>query len=128
MDKVVFYLTLFCALFYNYADAQDECKEQFDKFKKTWREVTEDGNAPDCYNQNGLERFKSTGDEENDKRKYKEFKEHMKGLSTEDQKNMKDCLKNIGKMVMEKLGEEISKECMEEMKKLGEKWKKEAES
>ncbi|GFU16497.1 hypothetical protein NPIL_581301, partial [Nephila pilipes] len=53
MNKVVLFLTLFSALFYNFVDAQDECMDQFDKFKKTWQEVTENGNAPDCYKQNG---------------------------------------------------------------------------
>ncbi|GFS59177.1 uncharacterized protein NPIL_654711 [Nephila pilipes] len=128
MNTVILFLTLFCVLSYNFVDAQDECKEQFNKFKKTWQELTEDGNAPECYKENGLERFKSTGEEADDKRKYRELKEHMNNLPSENQKIIKDCYKQIGKMVMEKMGEELSKECMEKMKEFGEKWKKEAES
>ncbi|GFT97958.1 hypothetical protein NPIL_466901, partial [Nephila pilipes] len=37
MNKVVLFLALLCALSCNFVEAQDECKEQFKKFKKTWK-------------------------------------------------------------------------------------------
>ncbi|GFU16499.1 hypothetical protein NPIL_581311 [Nephila pilipes] len=117
MNKEVLFLTLSYALFYNFVDAQDECEEQINKFMKTWNEIIEEKNAPDCFYKYGLERFKSTGDEEK-RRKYSEFKEYMKNLSTEDQKSVKDCFEQLGKMVMRQIGREMSYKCYKKLRSL----------
>ncbi|GFQ70569.1 uncharacterized protein TNCT_405361 [Trichonephila clavata] len=123
MNKLVICLVVLCAVFYQYVDAKHKCKEDFKKMKKAMEEVIEEGNAPECFNEYELSRFNCTGgeDEEKDKEKRKEFKEYLKGLEEEDQKNVLQCLGKMGEMAMEKVGDEISNECKEKMKKMQEK-------
>ncbi|GFX65528.1 hypothetical protein TNCV_4735731 [Trichonephila clavipes] len=50
------------------------------------------------------------------------LKEYVRSLPTEDQKNIKECYKLTGNMAAEKLGQEMSSECKEELKKYWKKW------
>ncbi|GFQ70562.1 hypothetical protein TNCT_405321 [Trichonephila clavata] len=87
-------------------------------------EVTKEGNAPECFQKYGLERFKGTGEEEEDIKKYKALKEYMETLSTEDQKNIKTCFHETGRMAAKKMEQQMSTECVKELKQLGKKWGK----
>ncbi|GFQ70564.1 uncharacterized protein TNCT_405331 [Trichonephila clavata] len=127
MNMLVFFL-VYCALYFTSVDAGDECQDQMNKFKEAWQEVTKEGNAPECFQQYGLAKFKGTGEDEEDKRKFKELKEYMESLSPEDLKGIKDCFYEVGKMAAVEMGEKISEECMEEMKQKGKKWAEDMES
>ncbi|GFX65515.1 hypothetical protein TNCV_4735601 [Trichonephila clavipes] len=122
MNKLLICLVVLCTVFYQYVDAKHKCKEDFKKMKKAIDEVIE-GNAPECYNEYELKKFNCTGgeDEEKDKEIRKEFKEYINGLEEEDRKGVLQCMAKMGEMAMEKVGDEISDECKEKMKKMQEK-------
>ncbi|GFY60392.1 hypothetical protein TNIN_33031 [Trichonephila inaurata madagascariensis] len=127
MSILVIFL-VYCALSCTFVDAGDECQDQMNKFKEAWQEATKEENAPECFQQYGLDRFMGTGEEAEDKRRYKELKEYMGSLSTEELKSIKGCFFEVGKMAAEQMGEEMSEECIEEMKQKGKKWAEENES
>ncbi|GFQ70566.1 hypothetical protein TNCT_405341 [Trichonephila clavata] len=121
MSMLVFIListVLSCTLVY----AGDECQDELNEFKKAWQEVVKEGNAPECFQKYELQKYKCSGDEEEDRKKYGALKEYVQSLPTEDQKNIKNCYDETGKMAAEKIGQAMSTECMEELKKYGEKW------
>ncbi|GFX65537.1 uncharacterized protein TNCV_4735821 [Trichonephila clavipes] len=127
MSILVFFL-VYCAPYCTSVDAGDVCQDQMKKFKKAWQEVTKEENAPECFQQYGLDRFKGTGEEAEDKRRYKELKEYMESLSAGELKSIKGCFFEVGKMAAEQMGEEMSEKCIEEMKQKGKKWAEDNES
>ncbi|GFU16505.1 uncharacterized protein NPIL_581341 [Nephila pilipes] len=124
MNKVVFFVAIICALFYQFVDAGDECKGQFKKLRQAFQEATAEDNAPDCYKQYGLDRFRGSDDEEDeneDRRQHKELVKYLKNLSEEEEKKAKECMHQVGRMAFEKVGHEITEKCMEELKEMGKK-------
>ncbi|GFY60393.1 hypothetical protein TNIN_33041, partial [Trichonephila inaurata madagascariensis] len=96
---LVFFL-ISCVLTCTLVHAGDECQEQMNKFKAAWHEVVKEGNAPECFQKYEvavlrcgelfrLQKFKCSGDEEEDRKKYEALKEYVQSLPTEDQNNIK---------------------------------------
>ncbi|GFU16509.1 hypothetical protein NPIL_581361 [Nephila pilipes] len=67
-----------------------------------------------------LTRFKCTAgeDEEKDKQILEEFKEYMESIPEDDQEAVVKCGMQMAQMAMEQVGDEISDECKEAIKKL----------
>ncbi|GFV45022.1 uncharacterized protein TNCV_2169811 [Trichonephila clavipes] len=129
MHKCVFFLTLLCAVLHQFVEANEKCKEQFKKLRQAFQEVTEEENAPDCFKQLGLDKFRGTDneeDEEEDKRQHKELIKYLKSLPEQDENRAKECMQQVGKMAFERVGHEMTEECMEVLKAKGRKIEAEA--
>ncbi|KAG8176941.1 hypothetical protein JTE90_020997 [Oedothorax gibbosus] len=112
------------------AEHDGKCKDEIRKIKKETNAMLGDESAPACVNELGLKKFKRSGeDHEADKQIKKEFRDWIKSLDSDKRKEVWECMKQLGKAAMEKLGDEISAECREKLenftKRMEEKHKEE---
>ncbi|GFV45023.1 uncharacterized protein TNCV_2169821 [Trichonephila clavipes] len=118
MIKVVLSLALFCAISHQFVDADDECNDQIKKFIVTFYEMNEDGDAPECYKELGLDQFRITAeDEDTEKELQRKLNAYVNKLPEEVQEEIKECTFQIGDIVKEKMGAELTEECKKDLRK-----------
>ncbi|GFR02593.1 hypothetical protein TNCT_294701 [Trichonephila clavata] len=100
-----------------------DCKEEFNKVKRTVNAIMESDEAPECVKQYNLIRFKCTAgeDEEVDRQKLEEFKEYLGGISEQEQEAVLKCGMELGEMALKQV--ELSDECKAEIEKKKEEMK-----
>ncbi|GFQ70568.1 uncharacterized protein TNCT_405351 [Trichonephila clavata] len=122
MNRLICLALLCNIMLYQFVDAEDECKEEIKKANEIMDAMVEDGSIPDCYNKYDLERFENMDeeDEEEQERMYEEFKKYLSTFSEEEITEFKNCMEEVGKMVMDKV--EVSEECAEATRKMEEEY------